>query len=331
MIILIQIISLVFISIILINLLIKFPISIAFPSKRGMHNTSIPSSGGLAILGSYVCVTSYAYLIHDHSLSMSSPIFSLILISLLGYADDKFKLSKFFRFISQAIISLIVLLSMSQLVIFELIIWLIFFLFFINIYNFMDGINGLATNQGIFVLISFIILENFYTLGSLILFIIPLTVFLFFNLSPSKIFLGNAGSYMLGLFISILFFKSTYSSNDIVIFDHIISALIILTIFIADSLYTLLARFLYKFQLSHRLIESCYYITTPHSVHNYQIITKKYKSHNKVNLFLMAYNYFWCLPLAFLCSLYSEYSLVMLIISYLPYLIYCYKNDTGKE
>ena len=91
MIILIQIISLVFISIILINLLIKFPISIAFPSKRGMHNTSIPSSGGLAILGSYVCVTSYAYLIHDHSLSMSSPIFSLILISLLGYADDKFK------------------------------------------------------------------------------------------------------------------------------------------------------------------------------------------------------------------------------------------------
>tara|TARA_B100000965_G_C19598630_1_gene761423 strand:- start:2308 stop:3228 length:921 start_codon:yes stop_codon:yes gene_type:complete len=305
--------------------------SLATPSKRGMHSKVIPSSGGLAILGTYICVTLYPYLIHAHPLSISSPILSLTLIGVLGYLDDKFELSQVFRFFSQTVISTLLVINSYELNIFEIIFWISFLVFFINIYNFMDGIDGLATSQAIFILVSFTILENFYSFSALILFIIPLIIFVFYNIKPSKIFLGNSGSYMLGMLIAILLFNSTYISNDINIFNHILSALILLTIFIADSLYVLLARFFYRFRSSNNILLSLSYITTPHNTHCYQILAKKYNNHNKVNLFLMSYNIFWCLPLSIVCQFYIQYSIIFLLFSYVPYFVYCFNNNVGKE
>ncbi len=331
MIVILQITLVAFIAFILTNLLIKYPMSLATPSKRGMHSKVIPSSGGLAILGTYICVTLYPYLIHAHPLSISSPIISLTLIGVLGYLDDKFELSQVFRFFSQTVISTLLVINSYELNIFEIIFWISFLVFFINIYNFMDGIDGLATSQAIFILVSFTILENFYSFSALILFIIPLIIFLFYNIKPSKIFLGNSGSYMLGMLIAILLFNSTYISNDINIFNHILSALILLTIFIADSLYVLLARFFYRFRSSNNILLSLSYITTPHNTHCYQILAKKYNNHNKVNLFLMSYNIFWCLPLSIVCQFYIQYSIIFLLFSYVPYFVYCFNNNVGKE
>ena len=319
------------ISFIFVKLLVKYPISLAIPSKRGMHSNVKPSSGGLAILSTYICVTLYPYLIHAHSLNIDSPIVILTLIAFLGYLDDKFKLSKGFRFFNQAIISILFIVNSYQLNMFEIIFWVSFFIFLINIYNFMDGIDGLATSQAIFILVSFIILEDFYSFGNLILFIIPLLVFLFYNRNPSKIFLGNAGSYMLGMLIVILLFDSTYTADDIDKFNHISVAVILLTIFIADSLYVLLARFFYKFTSSNNLFLSLSYITTPHNTHCYQMLAKKYNNHNKVTLFLMLYNILWCLPLSIFCQLYTQYSVAFILLSYIPYFIYCYGNNIGKE
>jgi len=331
LIVILQITLVAFIAFILTNLLIKYPMSLATPSKRGMHSKVIPSSGGLAILGTYICVTLYPYLIHAHPLSISSPILSLTLIGVLGYLDDKFELSQVFRFFSQTVISTLLVINSYELNIFEIIFWISFLVFFINIYNFMDGIDGLATSQAIFILVSFTILENFYSFSALILFIIPLIIFVFYNIKPSKIFLGNSGSYMLGMLIAILLFNSTYISNDINIFNHILSALILLTIFIADSLYVLLARFFYRFRSSNNILLSLSYITTPHNTHCYQILAKKYNNHNKVNLFLMSYNIFWCLPLSIVCQFYIQYSIIFLLFSYVPYFVYCFNNNVGKE
>ena len=331
LIVILQITLVAFIAFILTNLLIKYPMSLATPSKRGMHSKVIPSSGGLAILGTYICVTLYPYLIHAHPLSISSPILSLTLIGVLGYLDDKFELSQVFRFFSQTVISTLLVINSYELNIFEIIFWISLLVFFINIYNFMDGIDGLATSQAIFILVSFTILENFYSFSALILFIIPLIIFLFYNIKPSKIFLGNSGSYMLGMLIAILLFNSTYISNDINIFNHILSALILLTIFIADSLYVLLARFFYRFRSSNNILLSLSYITTPHNTHCYQILAKKFNNHNKVNLFLMSYNIFWCLPLSIVCQFYIQYSIIFLLFSYVPYFVYCFNNNVGKE
>ena len=195
----------------------------------------------------------------------------------------------------------------------------------------MDGIDGLAVSQSIYILLCFSFFNNYYSINSLILYIIPIIIFLLYNVSPSKIFLGNAGSYMLGMLIVILLFNSTYTANDIDKFNHISVAMILLTIFIADSLYVLLARFFYKFTSSNNLFLSLSYITTPHNTHCYQMLAKKYNNHNKVTLFLMLYNILWCLPLSIFCQLYTQYSVAFILLSYIPYFIYCYSNNIGKE
>ena len=318
-------------TIIFIQILIKFPMSKAFPTNRGMHTYEMPSSGGIGILASYICISIFAYFYHGHPFKLSSPIFALTLIAILGYIDDRYRMTKSLRFLIQGIISLVLISSTFQLSLLEIILWTSFFLFFINIYNFMDGIDGLAVSQSIYILISLSLLQNFYSIGSLILFIIPLIIFLIFNISPSKIFLGNSGSYMLGLFIVILIFNSSYTVSIVSLSNHIITCLILLTVFIADGLYTLSARFFYKLMQSSSILISLRYITTPHNKHNYQILTKKYNKHNKVNIYLMSYNLFWCLPLAYLSQIYTDYIFLFAALSYLPYISICYLNHAGKE
>ena len=141
-------------TIIFIQILIKFPMSKAFPTNRGMHTYEMPSSGGLGILASYICISIFAYFYHGHPFKLSSPIFALTLIAILGYIDDRYRMTKSLRFLIQGIISLVLISSTFQLSLLEIILWTSFFLFFINIYNFMDGIDGLAVSQSIYILIS---------------------------------------------------------------------------------------------------------------------------------------------------------------------------------
>ena len=133
------------------------------------------------------------------------------------------------------------------------------------------------------------------------------------------------------MLISILIFKSTLLFNNENYISHIFSILILLTIFIGDASYTLLARFFYKFKLSKNILVSLKHITTPHNLHNYQILAKKYHNHNKVNLYLMLYNIFWCFPLALLNQTFNDLGIFFILLSYTPYIIFCNINNAGKE
>jgi len=81
-------------------------------------------------------------------------------------------------------------------------------LFIINGSNFIDGFNGLLGIHALIIIsiLSFInfYLGNFDLLFICILFIVCLIIFLTFNFPNSKIFLGNSGSYLIGLILAIL-------------------------------------------------------------------------------------------------------------------------------
>ena len=95
---------------------------------------------------------------------------------------------------------------------------LLFFIFiftfiataYINLTNFMDGLDGLVSGCLLIILISFI----FYSNLNLLPIVASLFAFLIFNWSPAKIFMGDTGSTFLGL----LFFNLTFNSGDIYIF-----------------------------------------------------------------------------------------------------------------
>ena len=322
----------ILLTILSIKLIIKYPISIAKPTARGLHDKPIPSSGGISLLITYLFVSLLTFITMGHSVTFNSMILILLMGTLLGFLDDKYSLSKLIRFIAQFLLALWIVSINSELSIFLKIFWVLFIVYLINIYNFMDGIDGLATAQAVFILFSMGILTSYYSIGHLVIFIIPLLVFLFFNMSPAKIFLGNSGSYLIAILLSILFYKSSYLDGNFVNINFLISMFILLTVFICDATYTLISRFINQYkELNYNIIQSLIIITTAHRLHNYQIMTIKNNSHNKTTIQIMLYNFLWCLPLAYLLQVYNHLSLFFLFLSYLPYLILCYKNKCGIE
>tara|TARA_Y100000816_G_C26052904_1_gene552247 strand:- start:142 stop:1134 length:993 start_codon:yes stop_codon:yes gene_type:complete len=312
--------------------LIKKPLVKSIPTDRGLHQFETASSGGLAILIGF----SISLIIGSEKLPLLLAI--LIPITIIGIIDDIYHTSKFIRFGAQIIFSFAALYLMNGMSLDYLTIFIIIFLmtYFINAYNFMDGIDSLVTFQTLFILLCFILLIEINPLWNniIIIMISSLFGFLIFNLSPAKLFLGNSGSYLLGMYISILILGLYY------MFDlNIFTILIICTIIIVDTVYVILKRYSDKFlthyskstSLSSSLITSIKYVTEAHCTHNYQQLTKKYKSHNKVVLLIMMYNILWCLPLSKISMIYYETGALWLLLSYTPYIIWCYSNKAGID
>ena len=146
---------------------------------------------------------------------------STILFFLVGFFDDKYKISATKKFSIMILILLLTILISDSLLIIELrvsflesfsylthylaVIWtLLCFLLFINALNMFDGINYQVGIYSIFICIFFII-NNYFTIFFIII-LIPLLFFLFMN-HQNKAFLGDSGSYLLGFIFSYFFIK----------------------------------------------------------------------------------------------------------------------------
>lgn len=326
-----------FITFIVGYILIKYPIIISMPTDRGMHENNIASSGGIALLiglgVNYYLINS---LIGDFTnfLFYSQFFFGIALMGFIGFLDDKYSLTKMVRFGSQILtFTYIIFLSqMSGLMISESLL-LSFILVFmatytINIYNFMDGIDQLATMQAIFLVLGFILIGyNFYGIKpTLFIFI----AFFLINFPRTKLFLGNTGSYILGFFVAFIIIETIWHS--VAMNYSIIPIFILMTVFYVDTTYTILVRFFRKFNdKNSSIIISIKHITNAHRTHSYQKLAIKLNSHSKTVLLIMLYNLIWCLPLAYLASKPSSMNIVFLLMSYLPYIYSCYINKAGIE
>ena len=319
-------------TLVLTFLIVKYPIAISKPSTRGMHVSSVPTSGGFAILLSFLTLS----IILDFNIYF---IILFLFISFIGLLDDIYNLGKSVRFISQIILPIsLILLTPVEFVnnyIFLNILIIIAMTYLINVFNFMDGIDTIIVNQSIFVLLSIYILSIDSMLithdiyNAILLILYAILGFAVFNISPAKIFLGNIGSYLIGFVISYIYFNIIISN-----INYIAPLLILMTIFIVETLFIIIKRFFSKFSLMknqnisfiNAFTKAISYITEAHCIHNYQIMAKKLNSHSKVNIIILLYNILWCLPLAYMSLILPNYSIILAIISFLPYIYWCYYN-----
>ena len=187
----------------------------------------------------------------------------------------------------------------------------------------MDGIDQLAISQAIFFAIGSTMLFCYVTVEVALIFI----SFYLLNYKNTKIFLGNSGSYLLGLYIATQIVSIPGNSlTD----NTLIAMFIFMTTFYVDATYTIISRFFKKFSTDATIVESIEHITKAHRLHTYQKLAIKYNSHSKVVFLIMSYNYIWCLPLAYIAYTY-DYFLIPVLSSYLPYVYYCYLNKSGTK
>lgn len=149
--------------------------------------------------------------------------------------------------------------------------FLLAWMWFINLYNFMDGIDGFATMQAIFLAfaLTFVALDLKPALSVLMGTGIA---FLRINWAPSKAFMGDAGSVFLGFMLAGIMF---YTLTPALIFSYLILTLL----FGFDATYTLIRRVL----CGKKPWQA-------HSDHLYQRAVRAGVPHDKVVLYGVAIN-----------------------------------------
>jgi UDP-GlcNAc:undecaprenyl-phosphate GlcNAc-1-phosphate transferase len=116
-----------------------------------------------------------------------------------------------------------------------------------NAYNMIDGIDGLAASTiclPLLVLYLLAVQAGHPMAGSLLLMLVPLAVFLLFNLGPDnrllpKMFLGDAGSVTMGFFVTASLVYFSQGNNALI---EPVTALWLVTVPLMDMLATMLRR-----------------------------------------------------------------------------------------
>ena len=223
------------ISIICTPILIKISRKKSFYASidyRSSHDHSVPNTGGIilgfAVLVPLILFSDYPYQ-EDFSLLISA--FAVLLIT--GIIDDFNPIPVAFKFLGQFIPAIVIVTSIDEqeLVIpflndivqlpfiFNYLFWIFFIVMSINVFNLIDGIDGLAISLGIIG--SLFYFSKFLALGefNLTIFTISLSLglfgLLFYNFSANyKIFIGDTGSLLIGGLLVFFALKLISLSED---------------------------------------------------------------------------------------------------------------------
>ena len=236
---------------------------------RKIQNKKLVRIGGIAIFLGYLIglsVIPFSGNLNNISFQGISLFGSTLLITsslifLLGLTDDLIQLSPLFRLISQLIISSIVwsqgirinqidlsffsdnsfIVSLSPLI--SYLVTIVWIAALVNAFNWIDGLDGLASGLVIITSISFFLIEYNNNVASIACILISLLgsalAFIFYNYNPAKILMGDGGSYFYGFNLAIISFISS-SDSDVNLKIYV--PLLILLVPIADMVYVIMGR-----------------------------------------------------------------------------------------
>lgn len=233
-------------------------------NERKIHQGSIPNLGGVAIF--MAILLSQTLIIDPFTIPNNFLISSAIILFMIGLKDDLLGISPNMKFLAQFAVAFILvyagdirfvdmgnIFNLNELpYLFSLALSFIFIVGLINSYNLIDGIDGLATIQGLIFSLIFSIL--FYQMGEIGWTLLAIALagsllgFLRYNFSPAKIFMGDCGALLIGFYASVfcISFIDMAQSKELVIGTisitspyGIISALIMLPVFDTLRVFTL--------------------------------------------------------------------------------------------
>ncbi len=210
---------------------------------RKQHDHGIPRLGGVAIFVSFT-ITLLLFSIIDKTIPVSYLLTASIVLFIMGLKDDLSGVNSSTKFLIQFIVATILVILgdirfTSMYGVFSInnisyvtsaILSILFIILIINAFNLIDGIDGLAATTCIIVNGAFSILfisMKHYELAAVSLTIVGAVFgFLRFNLTPAKIFMGDAGSLLIGLISAIMAVKfiELNKINAAVVTPAIISA-----------------------------------------------------------------------------------------------------------
>jgi Fuc2NAc and GlcNAc transferase len=294
------------------------------PNARSSHALPTPRGGGLAIVLAFAMGATALYFLQV----LSGPEFAGLLgggltVAAIGFLDDHRHVPARYRLLAHVAAS-IWLLAWRQG-------WppanwleygatLLFLVWMLNLFNFMDGIDGLAAGETAFIASAaslLLLVGGGAALGHILATVLlgcAAAGFLGWNWPPAKIFMGDAGSGFLGFMTGALAISASSQGKL-----PLAAWLILAGAFFADASFTLLRR-----------MATGQRWTQAHRSHAYQRAAILYGGHRVVALGFLAIGLFWLLPLATATVYWPKLQYLFLGVAYLPLIFLAYRFDAGR-
>ncbi len=277
------------------------------PNERSSHTIPTPKGGGLAIMIAFYTALIYLYCFDQVDTRLFYALLSALPVVIVSLVDDIYQLTAKIRFGVQLFSATAALYCLEGIGtihfgLFALqgvwlnIIALLGIVWMTNLYNFLDGIDGYAGAETLFVG-----LAAFFIFGNNLAFILALAAagFLFFNWHKASIFMGDVGSAPLGFIFAVLILHDAET-------PHFLGWLMLLSLFWFDATLTLIRRAKNGEKLS-----------LAHKKHAYQRLNQVGFSHDKVVMLAMSVNLLIFIALYLLPQgLYLYLFLVLLVLLY---------------
>ncbi|HIP02217.1 MAG TPA: glycosyltransferase family 4 protein [Campylobacterales bacterium] len=240
------------------------------PNERSSHDMPTPKAGGLAIIISFFAGLFYLYFSNEIEEKFLFAFLCSIPLIVISFLDDLHTLSAKLRFSVQVLTVSTALYFIGSESLFLNILFALGMLWLINLYNFLDGIDGYAVSEVVFIsFASYLIFQN----ELLLLLGISALGFLPFNWQKASIFMGDVGSTFLGFSLGVMVVYYAKTVSDIVIW------VALLAIFWVDATWTLYRRF-----------KSGQKLTKAHKMHFFQRATQFGLTHQSITLYAMFIN-----------------------------------------
>ncbi|MBT2768264.1 glycosyltransferase family 4 protein [Stenotrophomonas sp. ISL-67] len=239
------------------------------PGERRSHAVATPRGGGIAIVVTLLLGLGVAAIAWPGArVPLLVTALGLGLVAGIGWWDDHRPLPA----VRRLMVHLVAATLLAGLVLqatgnpWQALLALLFTTSLINIWNFMDGINGIATSQAILAGVAFaLVLPGPLALAGIVLALACLG-FLPFNFPRARIFMGDVGSGALGYAVAALVCLASVATDV-----SWLLLLVPLAAFLVDAGFTLLSRML----SGQRWME-------PHTQHLYQRAVKRGATHTSV-------------------------------------------------
>ncbi|WGK60358.1 glycosyltransferase family 4 protein [Halopseudomonas sp. SMJS2] len=301
------------------------------PNARSSHSIPTPRGGGVAIVLAYLAVLPVVG--YDGWLSWPMVIGLMgagAWVAVIGFLDDHGHIAARWRLLAHFMGAAWLLAWLPELphlaiagTSFDLgligyLLAALMLVWLLNLYNFMDGIDGIASVEAITVCAGGALL--YALIGMPALAAAPLLLagavagFLVWNFPPARIFMGDAGSGFLGVVLGGLTLQAAWVAPQL-----LWAWLILLGVFVLDATFTLLRRLM----RGDKVYEA-------HRSHAYQYASRQYGAHLPVTMAVLAINILWLLPWACVVALGYIDGLLALLIAYLPLALLAVRFNAGQ-
>lgn len=306
------------------------------PNARSSHELPTPRGGGVAIVIAVLLALIALTVMHVITTPVATALItSGAIAAAIGYADDRKQVSLGLRLAAQFLSAACVLwflgidpvtralglpagsaIFVAPFALFQ-VVWML------NLTNFMDGIDGIASTEVITVCVGIAIcglaIASRETVASRRELLACVTIiacatagFLRWNWSPAKIFMGDAGSGFLGVMLAALSLLSAAVHPAL-----FWSSVILNGVFIVDATVTLFRRVARRETFYHA-----------HRSHAYQHAARRW-DHQRVTIAVALVNMCWLLPFALLAARGVLHGGVAITLAYIPLLALALRMKAG--